>query len=445
MTFISLVLCFSPLGDWRLTLVAVILSPFFFSGEYLQFMIISNTTEEIDGELIKESGVITDYLLNIHTVHAYGLEERLLELVDRDLQHADKLTSKRTLRGAVGQCLTQIIPCLFVVGIMLSGGYMKAKGLISYTQLFVVYIAVGNAALMIGTNLAYLPSVKLAYRAAKNIIGTIQLPSKDDEDRSIPPPSDTSSITGDIVLSDVSFTYTTRPEVPILRSVSLTIPYGKSVALVGPSGCGKSTIIALLQRFYRPDRGTITINGMPIESINLDAYRGMMGAVNQEPCLLSGTIRENLQLGIDHELTDEELEHACKQALCFDFINEMPDRFETDLGATGKAVSGGQKQRLALARVILRQPSILLLDEATSALDSENQERFLEALNEWRQTHPCTVVTVAHRLSTIVDSDIIFVVNDGMIVASGTHDELLTSCPSYAQLVKGQMGLSPEV
>ena len=122
-----------------------------------------------------------------------------------------------------------------------------------------------------------------------------------------------------------------------------------------------------------------------------------------------------------------------------DFINEMPDGFETDLGATGKSLSGGQKQRLALARAILRKPSILLLDEATSALASENQEKFLEALKRWRSGHPCTVVTVAHRLSTIVDSDIIFMCENGVVVGSGSHEELLKSCESYVDLVRGQM------
>ena len=155
--------------------------------------------------------------------------------------------------------------------------------------------------------------------------------------------------------------------------------------------------------------------------------------------MFAGTIRYNLQLGVERTLTDLELEEACRQALCLDFINEMPDRFDTDLGAVGKGVSGGQKQRLALARAILRNPSILLLDEATSALDSENQEKFLTALNAWREKHPCTVVTVAHRLSTIVDSDIIFVVHDGVIAAQGTHEELLKSCDFYANLVRGQM------
>ena len=147
---------------------------------------------------------------------------------------------------------------------------------------------------------------------------------------------------GDITFN-ISFKYPTRPDVPILKDVSFTIPVGKSVAFVGPSGCGKSTIISLIQRFYRPDTGSISLGGDLIESLNLDWYRGLLGVVNQEPVMFSGTIRSNLQRGVERTLTDAELE----EALCLDFINEMPDRLDTDLGAVGKAVLGGQKQRLA--------------------------------------------------------------------------------------------------
>ena len=249
---------------------------------------------------------------------------------------------------------------------------MLNRGWIDYFQLFIVYMAITKSANVLGINIAYTPSVDLAQRAAKNIVGIINLPSEDDAARAIKKEGHN----GDIDFTNVSFKYPTRPDIPILKDVSFTIPVGKSVAFVGPSGCGKSTIISLIQRFYRPDTGSISLGGDLIESLNLDWYRGLLGAVNQEPVMFAGTIRSNLQLGVERTLTDGELE----EALCLDFINEIPDRFDTDLGAVGKAVSGGQKQRLALARAILRNPSILLLDEATSALDSENQEKFLTAL-----------------------------------------------------------------
>ena len=162
----------------------------------------------------------------------------------------------------------------------------------------------------VGIRIVYTPSVVLAQRAAKNIIGIINLPSEDDAAREIKKEGHN----GDITFSNVSFTYPTHPDVPILKDVSFTIPVGKSVAFVGPSGCGKSTIISLIQRFYRPDTGSISLGGDLIESLNLDWYRGLLGAVNQEPVMFAGTIRSNLQLGVERTLTDGELE----EALCLD-------------------------------------------------------------------------------------------------------------------------------
>ena len=431
---VNLIMCFSPLGSWRLALVALVMTPFLLSVGYLQYMVVGRTTELIDSDLTKESGVITDYLLNIHTVRAYGLEDTLLKSIDKDMKPADEKTKTRMIRQSIGQFFTQLIPCVYVIVMLSIGSLFMNKGWITFTQLLFVYMTVSTSASTASFTIAFAASLKLARKAADTVVGILGQTSEDDAAREIK----TEGQNGDITFKDVSFTYPTRPEAPILKSVSFTIPQGKSVAFVGPSGCGKSTMISLIQRLYKPLNGTIELAGVNVETLNLDWYRAQLGAVNQEPCMLSGTIRENLQLGVDHELSEEELEEACKQALCLDFINEMPDRFETDLGAVGKAVSGGQKQRLALARAILRKPSILLLDEATSALDSENQEKFLTALDAWRKTYPCTVVTVAHRLSTIVDSDIIFVVHEGEIIASGTHEELLSNCDFYANLVRGQ-------
>ncbi|KAK8791390.1 hypothetical protein WA588_001400 [Blastocystis sp. NMH] len=205
----------------------------------------------------------------------------------------------------------------------------------------------------VGISIVYTPSVVLAQRAAKNIIGIINLPSEDDAARVIKK----EDYNGDITFSNVSFMYTTRPDVSILKDVSFTIPVGKSVAFVGPSGCGKSTIISRIQRFYRPDTGSISLGGDLIESLNMDWYRDLLGAVNQELVMFSGTIRSNLQLGVEKTLTDAELE----EARCWE-VGSSDWRY--------------------------RNPSILLLDEATSALDSENQDKFLTALKAWRETHP---------------------------------------------------------
>ena len=430
-----LLLCFGPTGNWKLAIPAIILSPFLIAVEYLQALITSIITEKIDNDLTKKSGILTDYLLNIHTIHAYNLEDTLFDEMMDSMRNTDKLTNKRTWRSALGQGLSQLLPSLFMIIVLAVGSVLMVSKEASFEQVFTVMMAVYMCAQFVGINMAYMPNMKLAQKSTNNVFALLNEMNPDDACREVK----TEGANGDIVFDKVEFAYPTRPEAPILKGVSFTIPKNASVAFVGHSGCGKSTIISLIQRFYKPAAGTISLNGVEVNQLNLDWYRGLLGVVNQEPVMFSGTIRENLLMGVDRAVSEEELKSVCEQALCMDFINEMPDGFETDLGATGKAVSGGQKQRLALARAILRNPAILLLDEATSALDSENQEKFLEALNGWRKSHPCTVVTVAHRLSTIVDSDIIFVVDDGRIIDQGTHETLLKSCAFYANLVRGQL------
>ena len=431
----GLVLCFSPTGNWKLSIIAIALSPFLVAVEYLQWRVISRITEKVDNALALRSGELTDYLLNIHTLHAYNLEDTLLQGLRQRIEEANRLTDKRTLRASVGQGLSLFFPSVYLIVLLSIGSGMITRGSMTFTQMFMVMMAVYMCAQYIGINMAYTPAMKLAQQSANNVFALLAEKNANEEARAVK----TEGANGDIVFDKVEFAYPTRPEAPILKGVSFTIPKNASVAFVGHSGCGKSTIISLIQRFYKPAAGTISLNGVEVNQLNLDWYRGLLGVVNQEPVMFSGTIRENLLMGVDRAVSEEELKSVCEQALCMDFINEMPDGFETDLGATGKAVSGGQKQRLALARAILRNPAILLLDEATSALDSENQEKFLEALNGWRKSHPCTVVTVAHRLSTIVDSDIIFMCENGVVVGSGKHEELLKSCPPYADLVRGQM------
>ena len=411
------------------------MSPFLLTVEYLQWMVIAKVTDKIDQDLTHCSGDLTDYILNIHTVHAYNLQDTLYNQIMERTEPTNRRTVTRYWRGAIGQGLSAFMPCVYDVVVLLVAFNMLLNGQIDFVRMMFVYMAVNTCASTVGINMAFVASNELAQRSTSNLMAIINMKNENDDARAIK----TEGTDGAITFNHVSFTYPSRPDSRILSDVSFTIPKGASVAFVGPSGCGKSTIISLIQRMYKPEKGEVLMNGVNVESVNLDSYRALLGAVNQEPCMFSGTIRENLLMGVNREVSESELEEVCRQALCMDFINEMPDRFETDLGATGKSVSGGQKQRLALARAILRNPHVLLLDEATSALDSENQDKFLEALGIWRSTHPCTVVTVAHRLSTIVDSDTIFVVHDGVIVASGTHEELLKSCEFYAALVRGQM------
>jgi ATP-binding cassette subfamily B (MDR/TAP) protein 1 len=244
-------------------------------------------------------------------------------------------------------------------------------------------------------------------------------------------------IEGTIEFRDVHFRYPTRPEQPVLRGLNLTVKPGQYVALVGASGCGKSTTIALLERFYDPLVGGIYVDGKEISSLNLIEYRSYLALVSQEPTLYQGTIRENILLGADREgVPESAIEFACKEANIYDFIMSLPDGFNTVVGSKGSMLSGGQKQRVAIARALLRDPKILLLDEATSALDSESEHMVQAALDVAAKGR--TTIAVAHRLSTIQKADVIYVFDQGKIVESGTHAELMKMGGRYSELVNLQ-------
>ncbi|CAM0878109.1 unnamed protein product [Alopecurus aequalis] len=236
------------------------------------------------------------------------------------------------------------------------------------------------------------------------------------------------TVKGEMRLSNVSFSYPTRRDVEVLRGMSLTIPSCQTVALVGKSGSGKSTIIALLQRFYDPDHGTVTFDGMDLRSMKVSWLRQQIGVVAQEPALFDDTIWENIAYGAKDGagVSREEVVAAAEAAGAHGFISSLPCGYDTRVGPHGVRLSGGQKQRVAIARVALRDPRVVLLDEATSALDSESEWAVVQGvLGRLVMDGKRTCVVVAHRLATVVRADKIAVLKDGVIAEQGRHDDLL--------------------
>lgn len=255
----------------------------------------------------------------------------------------------------------------------------------------------------------------------------------------VPPKQEMQSSTTpspDIIFDNVSFNYESRPDWPVLENINFSIRTGEHVALVGPSGAGKSTILHLLLRFYMPLKGQIRIGNMPINQMTNNTLRSQLGLVPQDVALFSQTIKENISFGSPNA-DFAEIQHAAIQAEAHQFISELPEGYDTLVGEKGVRLSGGQRQRIAIARSILRKPSIMLLDEATSALDSKSEALVQKAIRKLCRDK--TSIVIAHRLSTVIDADRIFVMDRGGIIAEGSHEYLLAQSDLYYQLAKHQL------
>ena len=239
----------------------------------------------------------------------------------------------------------------------------------------------------------------------------------------------------DISYKDVNFKYDTTNDKAI-KNLNLEIKGGAMTALVGHSGAGKSTVINLLPRFYDPQEGTISIDGKNTSKVNLNSLRRNISLVSQDVILFDDTIKNNIAYA-NPEASNDELEKACKNSAAMEFIEKLPQKFDTIVGENGVRLSGGQKQRISIARAILKKSPIILLDEATSSLDADSEEVVQQAINNLTKNK--TTIVIAHRLSTIHNADAIFVLKNGGVIDSGNHDFLMNNCKEYKSLYQKQL------
>jgi ATP-binding cassette subfamily B (MDR/TAP) protein 1 len=287
-------------------------------------------------------------------------------------------------------------------------------------------------------------AINLARQAAVDIFDTIK--RSPEIDASTKDGIELDGYDGNIEMKSVAFAYPSHPDRLIFKNINLRIEKGSSVALVGPSGSGKSTITKLLLRFYDPVACAVLADGVSLRDLNLKWWRSKIGYVPQQPHLFIGSIRDNIAAGKSSEdkpATDEEVFAAARAACADEFIRNLPDGYDTFYSGASIQMSGGQIQRIAIARAIVRDPVILLLDEATSALDSASEKSVQDALANIRKNKKLTTITVAHRLSTIISSDQIAVISDGEIAELGTHASLIDEGGIYANLCESQ-GITKE-
>jgi ATP-binding cassette subfamily B protein len=388
------------------------------------------------------SGAASETLLAAQTVQAYTHEGRSIARFDDVTERSFDVALTRIRTRAVMTAIVIFLIFAGVIGVLWVGARDVQTGVMTAGQLvqFVIY-----AILVAGSTGALSEIWGELQRAAGATERLGELLAAEDAltDPAHPVPLPR-PVRGHIVLEDVSFHYTTRPDVSALEGVSLTIRPGETVALVGPSGAGKTTVIQLIQRFWDPAGGRVTLDGIDLRDMARGDFRQAMALVPQDPVIFATSALENIRLGRPGA-SPAEVEDAARAAHAHDFISTLPQGYDTPLGERGVMLSGGQRQRIALARAILRDAPLLLLDEATSALDAESESLVQAAVHRLSQGR--TTVVVAHRLATVKKADRIVVFDGGRIVAQGTHDALVAEGGLYARLARMQftdMAVLPE-
>ncbi|CAM2105500.1 unnamed protein product [Caretta caretta] len=420
---------------WKLTLVILSVSPLLAASVAVgSIFLASFTTEELTA-YARAGAVAEEILTAIRTVVAFNGQMKALAKYDVNLENARRVGVKKSITTNTTLGFAEFVLFGAYALSLWYGTKLTVEEKENYDigRVLIIYFSVLLGAFSLGQASPHLESVANARVAAYEVYKVISKHHLVDSSAKEGYRPD--KLKGEIEFKNIHFSYPSRPDVKILNGLNLKVQSGKTIALVGSSGCGKSTAIQLLQRFYDPVQGEITLDGRDIRTLNVKWLREHIGLVSQEPILFATTIAENIRYGREG-ITDSEIEKAAKEANAFDFISRLPDKFNTMVGERGAQLSGGQKQRIAIARALARNPRILLLDEATSALDTQSESVVQAALDKARAGR--TTIVIAHRLSTIQTADIIAGFHNGVVVEQGTHNELMTLKGDYYSLVMRQ-------
>lgn len=403
---------------------------------------LSHYTTKSLGVVSKASTLAEEVFSSIRTVHAFCTQPRLGSKFDALIAQSRRNGIKNAFWE--GGALAFMFFCVFVSYALafFYGGIMLVQGKADVGIIINVLLSIIIGSFSLSMITPNLQAIARGKAAAAKVFEAIDRKSAIDSESDEGERPDT--VVGEFKLENVNFHYPSRPSVQVLKDFSATFPPGKTVALVGSSGSGKSTIVQLLERFYDPASGSVSLDGRDLRSLNVRWLRQQIGYVSQEPTLFATSVRENVEYGLIgspyERASDEErlqlVVKACRQANAEGFIQTLPQGYDTNVGERGMLLSGGQKQRVAIARAIVSNPRILLLDEATSALDGVSERVVQRALDAAAQGR--TTVVIAHRLATIKDADAILVMSQGEIVEAGTHEELLAREGVYATLVQNQ-------
>ena len=421
--------CFLFWLDWQMTLVMLVAIPLVVAMMFPLGRIRAKTAREIQGETARLSGILGQVLSEVRLVKASGAEPQERARGRGAVSDLFRLGRREgKVQSVLSPIMGLVMMSLLVVivgygGLRVSSGALTAGGLVA----FILYLI---QVIMPVTQIAqFFNQLQKARGATDSILELLDTPAEPQGRGEKPAPEPQ-----EVSFDHVNFGYTA--DHPVLQDLSFTLRPGTVTAIVGPSGGGKTTIFSLLERFYQPESGTVRWGGQDVAHIDLAAWRSLIGYVPQDSPLLAGTIRDNIAYGINRPVTDAEVEQAAEAAHAAGFIEALEEGYDTPVGERGVKLSGGQRQRLAIARALLRDPAILMLDEATASLDSTSETAVQAALTTLM--HGRTTLVIAHRLSTVVDSDRILFIEGGRLTGAGTHHELVETHPLYRAFAQHQ-------
>ncbi|PNY26005.1 Leptomycin B resistance protein [Tolypocladium capitatum] len=434
----------SHILNWKIAIVCLVTVPILLGSGILQLRALSRFERKHSGAFSNAIGITVEAVNSFKTISSLSLEQEVLGSYRRALRAPQKEMALASAHANLWLAISNSTGAMIYAFAYWWGSTRITMGEATPTQFFTILVSMLVSAQLWGNMFTLAPEVSRAREAGSRILGlldigsTKSLSAKDSElvaagqrDEDVEASGDAApkSASGNrgatVVFRDVSFAYPARADAPILQNVSFTIQAGQFCGLVGPSGAGKSTIMSLVQRLYYPTSGTVELNGMDICSRDGTGFRDDIAVVPQDCALFDGTVKFNVGLGAtpNHEATDAEIEEACRLANIHDTIMAMPMGYGTECGPNGSRMSGGQRQRLAIARALVRKPRLLLLDESTSALDAESEKELQEGLE--RAAKGITVIAITHRLHTVRKANVIFVVEGGKVVDKGRHEELV--------------------
>ena len=418
--------------NWAITLVVVCVTPlslgvaaFIAKKTYRMFRLQSETRGE-------QTSLIDEMVAGQKVVQAFGQEEKVLARFDEINGRLEQCSLRAIFFSSITNPATRFVNSLVYAGVCVTGAVCAVQGLVSVGQLSCLLSYANQYTKPFNEISGVVTELQNALACAGRVLELIEAPAQapDDPD-ALELAADT--VRGSVSLQDVCFRY--LPDRPLIEGLNLTVKPGERVAIVGPTGCGKTTIINLLMRFYDPNSGKITVEGVDETRITRKSLRSAYGMVLQDTWLKAGTIRENIAYGAP-DATEEQIVAAAKATHAHGFIQRLPQGYDTLITEDGGNISQGQKQLLCIARVMLRLPPILILDEATSSIDTRTEARIQKAFQQMMEGR--TSFIVAHRLSTIRQADVILVMKDGHVIEQGTHDQLLAKGGFYANLYNSQ-------